>query len=75
VSGTSKAYADDAAVVLEDTDFQRGSLQVKSYARPGKLFTASGDLVESVAGTLRPRSLSGVVAAVVAILVGPGYSE
>ena len=67
---TSKAYADEAAVVLEDADFQTGSLQVRSYARPGKLFTASGDLVESVVGMLRPESLSGVIGAVVAILGG-----
>jgi len=40
-----QAFADSAAVVPERSDFQRGSLQVISYARPGKLFTASGDLV------------------------------
>ena len=44
---TSKPWADSAAVVLEAGDFQQGSLQVTSYARPGKLFTASSDLVES----------------------------
>ena len=68
---TSKAYADSAAVVLEDADFQRGSLQVKSYARPGKLFTASGDLVESVVGMLRAESLHDVITAVVAIISSP----
>lgn len=67
---TSKPYADSAAVVLEAGDFQRGSLQVTSYARPGKLFTASGDLAESLAGVLQPQSLRKVIAAVVAILGG-----
>jgi mRNA interferase MazF len=67
---TSKPYTDSAAVVLEAADFQRGSLQVRSYARPGKLFTASGDLVESVPGVLQPGSLRGVIAAVVTILGG-----
>jgi mRNA interferase MazF len=67
---TSKPYADGAAVVLEDADFQRGSLQVTSYARPGKLFTASGDLVESVVGVLQPESIRNVIAAVVTILRG-----
>ena len=50
--------------------FQQGSLQVTSYARPGKLFTASGDLVERVAGLLHPESLREVIAAVVTILGG-----
>jgi len=67
---TSKPYANNAAVVLKAVDFQRGTLQVTSYARPGKLFTASADLVESVAGALQPGSLRAVIAAVVAILRG-----
>jgi mRNA interferase MazF len=67
---TSKPYADSAAVVLETADFERGSLQVTSYARPGKLFTASGDLVTSVVGVLQPESVRKVIAAVVTILGG-----
>jgi mRNA interferase MazF len=67
---TSKPYADSAAVVLEAADFERGSLQVTSYARPGKLFTASGDLVASVVGALQPESVREVIAAVVMILGG-----
>jgi mRNA interferase MazF len=67
---TSKPYADSAAVVLETGDFERGSLQVTSYARPGKLFTASGELVKSVAGVLQPESVRKVIAAVVTILGG-----
>jgi len=49
---TGKPCADNAAVVLEAADFQRGSLQVTSYARAGKLFTASGDLLESVSRSI-----------------------
>ena len=67
---TSKPYADSAAVVLETADFERGSLRVTSYARPGKLFTASGDLVVNVVGLLRPESAREVIAAVVTILRG-----
>ena len=67
---TSKPYADHFAVVLEAADFQRGSLQVTSFARPGKLFTASNNLVEGVAGALLPGSLRRVVGAVVKILSG-----
>lgn len=67
---TSKPYADSAAVALEDADFDRGSLHVTSYARPGKLFTASGDLVQSVVGVLQPESFRKVIAAVVTLLGG-----
>jgi mRNA interferase MazF len=70
---TSKPYADSAAVILDATDFERSSLQVTSYARPGKLFTASGGLVESVAGALKPESLRGVIAAVVTTLGGSDH--
>jgi mRNA interferase MazF len=42
---TSKPYGDSAAVVLDDAAFASGSLRVTSYARPGKLFTASSDLI------------------------------
>jgi mRNA interferase MazF len=67
---TSKPYADSGAVVLRPADFRRGSLHVTSYARPGKLFTASADLVERVVGALQPESVRDVIAAVVAILQG-----
>ena len=67
---TSKPWADPAAVVLDAADFQQGSLQVTSYARPGKLFTASSDLVEGVVGVLQPESVRKVVTAVVKILGG-----
>lgn len=38
---TSNPYSDQRAVALSDEDFRTGSLRVKSYARPGKLFTAN----------------------------------
>jgi hypothetical protein len=37
------------AVPLDNADFQVGSLRVKSYARPGKLFTANQQLIVSQA--------------------------
>lgn len=38
---TSNPYADPRAIEILDTDFLVGGLQRTSYARPGKLFTAS----------------------------------
>jgi len=65
---TSNPYADPYAVILEETDFETGSLQVKSYIRPGKLFTASETLVATQVGRLQPASLSGVVDKIVTLL-------
>jgi len=46
----------------------RGSLRVASYTRPGKLFTASDDLVVGEVGVLTPEVLARIVDAVVALL-------
>jgi len=65
---TSNPYADPHAVMLEEADFEAGSLRVKSYVRPGKLFTASESLMASQSGRLKPGSLSHAVDAVIALL-------
>ncbi len=38
---TSNSYSDVRAIRLTEENFRTGSLRVESYARPGKLFTAS----------------------------------
>lgn len=65
---TSKAYADPDAVELKDTDFSNGSLKVISYARPGKLFTASSNLMVAEVGVLKKDALKLIVDAVVKLL-------
>ena len=42
---TSKPYGDGRAIELDHTAFGSGSLRVTSYARPGKLLTASHNIV------------------------------
>jgi len=42
---TSNPYGDPRAVHLTPPSFGSGSLRSDSYARPGKLFTASADLM------------------------------
>ena len=39
---TSNPYGDMRAIALHDDSFTEGSLRVTSYARPARLFTASG---------------------------------
>jgi mRNA interferase MazF len=65
---TSNPYADPRAVELKDADFDTGSLRVTSYARPGKLFTASSSLMVSEAGNLSQATLQSIVQAVIDLL-------
>lgn len=50
---TSKPYADPKSIELSDESFGSGSLRITSYARPSKLFTANGELIESEEGILK----------------------
>jgi mRNA interferase MazF len=68
---TSKAYADSAAVELRDSDFELGGLRLVSYARPSKLFTASGGIFLSIAGQLSSEKVSEILRMVVGLFVFP----
>lgn len=65
---TSNPYGDTRAIVLTDTSFRTGSLRVTSYARPGKLFTASQDLMTAQVGSLSQETLGSIIEAIVGIL-------
>ena len=65
---TSKPYGDAGAIELTQAAFASGSLRLTSYARPGKLFTASHHLVTSELALLSPGMFARVVDAVVDLL-------
>ncbi len=65
---TSKTYADGRAIELLATAFAQGGLQVVSYARPAKLFTAHASLIRSVAGELNDSAHQRVLDAVLSLL-------
>jgi mRNA interferase MazF len=67
---TSNPYGDARSVPLDDASFASGSLRVASYARPGKLFTASGNLIVSQVADLKVESFKLVIEAVVDLLQG-----
>jgi mRNA interferase MazF len=67
---TSNPYGDPRAVPLTASSFSSGSLRAESYARPGKLFTASRDLMVTEVAILNADARQQVVDAVVAILRG-----
>ena len=65
---TSNSYSDPRAVELDGGSFQRGSLHLISYARPGKLFTANQRLMVRQVGELKADALQLIVDAVVELL-------
>jgi mRNA interferase MazF len=65
---TSNPYGDPRAVRLTASSFSSGSLRAESYARPGKLFTGSRDLIVAQVAVLNADARQEVVDAVVAIL-------
>jgi mRNA interferase MazF len=71
---TSKPYGDARAILLEDASFAAGSLRLTSYARPGKLFTASRDLIVAQVGKLKPESFQQIIDSAVTLLRG-GVSQ
>jgi mRNA interferase MazF len=65
---TSKPYGDARAIPIEPGDFAAGSLRVTSFARPGKLFTASQNLMVARAGVLKTELRNRIVESVVNLL-------
>ncbi len=70
---TSKAYGDARAIMLEDASFAVGSLRATSYARPGKLFTASRDLIVTQVGKLKAEPFRQIIDSVVTLLRAGGF--
>ncbi|MFM8766157.1 MAG: type II toxin-antitoxin system PemK/MazF family toxin [Spartobacteria bacterium] len=68
---TSKSYADLAAVELRDSDFESGGLRLVSYARPSKLFTASGGIFLSIARQLGKEKILKILQRVLVLFVLP----
>ena len=65
---TSRPYADDRAISLDDEDFSSGALQIKSYARPGKLFTAHHILMKADVGRLKKSKFEQVINTIIDVL-------
>jgi mRNA interferase MazF len=65
---TSNPYGDARAIALTDASFRSGSLRMTSNVRPGKLFTASRNLMVAEVGSLKGEVMKNVVNTVVNIL-------
>jgi mRNA interferase MazF len=64
---TSKPYGDTGAIPIELGDFAAGSLRLTSFARPGKLFTASQSLMVAQAGILKTELRNRLIESVVTL--------
>ena len=67
---TSNPYSDAKAIELNSDDFSSGALRLKSYARPGKLFTANGDLIHENLGILENNKFDELLNSVIELLKG-----
>lgn len=65
---TSNPYGDRRAVSLTDESFASGGLQRASFARPGKLFTASASIVVRKAAVLVPAKHWQIIESVIDVL-------
>jgi mRNA interferase MazF len=69
---TSNPYGDPRAFHLTPSGFGSGSLRSDSYARPGKLFTASRELMVAEVAVPRPEIREQLTDAVIKILRSVG---
>lgn len=72
---TSKAYGDPRAVELSDASFQSGGLQLRSFARPAKPFTASESLLVKRVGELSSESRVELVRAAIRVFAAEPSSS
>lgn len=65
---TSRSYGDPSAIPLYSADFALGDLQMSSFARPGKLFTAHDGIIVRSVGILSTTAFERILQAVIDIL-------
>jgi len=65
---TSQAKTDDYAIPLMSTDFSKGNLQVSSFIRPNRLFTADQSLINRRIGSLKKNKSEEVIEEICRIL-------
>ena len=58
---TSEARYDKYAIVLKESDFKQGKLNVVSMIRPNRLFTAEKSIISYKIGSLKENKLKNVM--------------
>ncbi len=65
---TSKSYSDIQAVRIDEGDFTWGTLERVSYVRPGKLFTASEEVIVKNIAALKGKTHQAIISAITDML-------
>ncbi len=65
---TSKSYNDNKAILIDEADYKNGGLNVVSFVRPGKLFTANVALINKNVATLTNSLHEKVISTILQIL-------
>ena len=65
---TSKSYNDNKAIRIDEADYKNGGLNVVSFVRPGKLFTANVALINKNVAALTHSSHEKVISTILQIL-------
>jgi len=65
---TSKQREDKYVVKLSDSDFKRGKLNVDSYIRPNRIFTADKSIILYKIGSIKDNKIDEVIASIIIIL-------
>jgi mRNA interferase MazF len=65
---TSKPANDTYTTLIENSDFETGSLNKTSYAKSNRVFTANEQLIAYKTGRLTPDKINEVIAKLIAIL-------
>ncbi len=68
MSNHQQSFGDSRSINLTEESFSEGSLRTASYARSGKLFTASSSLILGEAGILKAEVIQQIVRAVIEML-------
>ena len=65
---TSQSIKDNYAILINDNDFDKGSLKQPSNVRPNRIFTADRHIVLYRVGNLKSNKLEEVIEKVVKII-------
>ena len=65
---TSQWVKDDYGILIDDNDFEHGSLKQKSYIRPNRIFTADNNIILYSVGRLNKKRIENVIEKLVEIL-------
>jgi mRNA interferase MazF len=65
---TSKSYNDNKAIRIDEVDYKNGGLNLVSFVRPGKLFTANEALINKNVATLTDASHEKVINTILQLL-------